>query len=79
MQDLLVLSHEDYTQLRHELRAAGVDVCYTAQSARPIRRRWSSARLSDATLLAQVARRRPPDPSYRLASVNVLAWQLALA
>jgi cytochrome c oxidase subunit 4 len=70
MQDLLVLSHEDYTQLRHELKEAGLDVCYTAQSARPIRRRWSPERLQDAALQQQIARRRPADASYRLASVQ---------
>jgi cytochrome c oxidase subunit 4 len=70
MQDLLVLSHEDYTQLRHELKEAGLDVCYTAQSARPLRRRWSPERLQDAALQQQIAQRRPADASYRLASVQ---------
>jgi cytochrome c oxidase subunit 4 len=70
MQDLLVLSHEDFTQLRGELKTAGLDVCYTTQSARPIYRRWSSAGVHDVALLQQVARRRPTDASYRLASVR---------
>ncbi len=70
MQDLLVLNHEDYTHLRHELKTAGLDLCYTAESARPIRRRWSPEYLGDAALLAQVARRRPADPSYRVVSIR---------
>lgn len=70
MQDLLVLSHEDYRQLRQELKAAGLDLCYTVQLTRPLRLRWSPGRINDATLLAQVAQRRPSDPSYCLASVQ---------
>jgi hypothetical protein len=70
MQDLLVLSHEDYTQLRCELKTAGLDLCYTVQSVRPIHMRWSPERVYDEALLQQVTRRRPADPSYRLASVH---------
>jgi cytochrome c oxidase subunit 4 len=72
MQDLLVLSHEDYTQLRRELKVAGLDLCYVAPSSRPVRMRWSPPRLDDATLLAQVAQRRPSDPCYRIASIRCI-------
>jgi cytochrome c oxidase subunit 4 len=70
MQDLLVLSHEDFTELRGELKSAGLDVCYTTQAVRPIHRRWPSEGVHDAALQQQVARRRPADASYRLASVQ---------
>lgn len=72
MQDLIVLSHEAFVQLKRELKAAGLDVCYSAESVRPIRMRWTPARLTDAAFLQQVGQRRPADPSYRLASVRCL-------
>jgi cytochrome c oxidase subunit 4 len=71
MPDLTVLSHEDYTDLRRTLKAANIDLCYTVQSARPVYARWSPERIHDAALRRQIARRRPADPSYRLASVQV--------
>jgi caa(3)-type oxidase subunit IV len=70
MQDLIVLSHEEYLRLKCELKAAGLDLCYTAESARPIRMRWTPARRSDAAFLRRVAQRRPADLSYRIASVR---------
>ena len=72
MQDLIVLSHEEFAQLKRELKTAGLDVCYTAESVRPIRLRWTPERLTDAAFLQQVAQRRPADPSYRLASVRCM-------
>ena len=70
MQDLIVLSHEDYLSLKCELKEVGLDVCYTAQSVRPIRMRWSPERVYDTALLQQVAKRRPADASFRLASIQ---------
>ena len=55
MQDLIVLSDEAFAQLKRELKAVGLDVCYRAESARPIRMRWTPARLTDAAFLQQVA------------------------
>jgi len=70
MQDLIVLSHEDYLGLQRELKAVGLDVCYTAESVRPIRMRWSPERVHDTALLQQVAQRRPADASFCLASIQ---------
>jgi cytochrome c oxidase subunit 4 len=71
MQELAVLSQEEFTTLKTSLKAKGLDLCYSAPSARPIRMRWSPERLHDAKLLAKVTQRRPKDPSYRIASVAV--------
>ncbi|MGQ4807631.1 hypothetical protein NKDENANG_00986 [Candidatus Entotheonellaceae bacterium PAL068K] len=67
--DLILLTQTDYIRLRRDLKAAGMDLCYKAQAGKPIRLDWSSDLFSNATFLMQVARQRPADPSYRIASV----------
>lgn len=67
--DLIVLTQQDYETLRHDLKEAGLDLCYMAQAGQPVRLDWSQGLISDATFLAQVAERRPHDLSYRIASV----------
>ena len=69
-EDLIILTYADYLRLRRELKAAGLDLCYTAQAGRPVRLDWSSDLFSDATFLAQVSECRPADPSYRIVSVQ---------
>jgi hypothetical protein len=69
LEDLIILTYADYVRLRRELQAAGLDLCYMAQSGQPIRLDWSSALFTDPKFLQQVAERRPIDPSYRLVSV----------
>lgn len=71
MQELTLLSHDEYTGLRRALHEAGLDLCYSVQSARPIRMRWSPERLHEAGLMRAVAARRPADASFRLVSVRV--------
>jgi cytochrome c oxidase subunit 4 len=71
MPHLTVLTHQDYTGMRRALQEANIDLCYTVQLARPLYARWSPERLRDAAFRRQIARRRPADPSYRLASVQV--------
>jgi hypothetical protein len=67
--DLIILTYADYMRLRRDLKAAGLDLCYMAQSGEPIRLDWSSNLLTDPKFLAEVAKRRPADASYRIASV----------
>jgi hypothetical protein len=69
LDDLIILTYADYRNLRRELKAAGVDLCYMAQAGQPIRLDWSPALFTDAKFLQQVAARRPADPSYRIVSV----------
>ena len=67
--DLIILTQKDYEQLRGDLKEAGLDLCYMAQAGQPVRLDWSQTLFSDARFLAQVAKRRPADLSYRIASV----------
>jgi cytochrome c oxidase subunit 4 len=71
MQDLIILSHDDYTALRQSLKATGVDLCYSASSARPLRMRWTPDRLREQTFREAIAERRPADASFRIASIDV--------
>lgn len=71
MQQLTVLTHTEYQALKQTLKAAGIALCYAARSARPLYMRWSPERLKEARFLKQVMRRRPADPGYHLASVQV--------
>ena len=78
MQDLIVLSQEEYAQLKRELKAAGLDVRHTAESVRPIRMRWtpsgalmpSSSRRwrSGARLIRVIAS--PPCAAHPLATAS---------
>lgn len=70
--DLIILNYADYLSLKRQLKADNLDLCYMMQSGNPVRIKWSLDMLARADFLAQVTRRRPADPTYRLASV----WQL---
>lgn len=67
--DLVILTYADYVQLRRTLKAAGIDLCYMAQAAQPVRLDWSARLFQDDKFLQQVAERRPADSDYRIASV----------
>lgn len=66
---LIMLTRQDYEQLRRDLKAAGLDLCYMAQAGQPIRLDWTPTLFSDERFLSQVARRRPAALSYPIASV----------
>jgi hypothetical protein len=67
--ELIILTYADYMKLRRDLKAAGLDLCYMAQAARPVRLDWSLQLFADPKFLQQVAARRPADSGYRVASV----------
>lgn len=69
VEDLIILTYADYMRLRRDLKATGLDLCYMAQSGQPVRLDWSPDLFTDPKFLAEVARRRPADASYRIASV----------
>jgi hypothetical protein len=69
VEDLIILTYADYVRLRRDLKAAGLDLCYMAQSGQPVRLDWSPDLFTDPTFLAHVAQRRPAEASYRIASV----------
>lgn len=69
-EEIILLTHAAYLRLKHDLKAAGLDLCYVAQAAQPIRLDWSAALFQDPKFLQQVEQRRPADVSYRIASVQ---------
>jgi hypothetical protein len=71
-QDLIILTYVDYIRLRRELKAAGFDLCYTAQVEQPVRLDWSPNLIQDPEFLQQIAQRRPADPSFRIAAVRLI-------
>jgi hypothetical protein len=72
VQELIVLSYADYLRLRRELKAAGLDLCYSAQMEQPVRLDWSPDLLHDPDFLRQVVQRRPADTSFRIAAVRLI-------
>lgn len=71
-QDLIVLTYVDYVRFKRDCKSAGFDLCYMAQAEQPIRLDWSLDVLHNPEFLQQVAKRRPVDPCYRIASVRLL-------
>ena len=71
-QDLIILTYVDYIRLRRELKAAGFDLCYTAQVEQPVRLDWSPDLMRDPEFLRQIAQRRPADPSFRIVAVRLI-------
>jgi len=70
-QDLIILTYVDYVRLRRELKAAGLDLCYTAQVEQPVRLDWSPQLMHDPEFLLQIAQRRPAEPGFRIAALRL--------
>lgn len=70
-QEVIILTYVDYVRLRRELKAAGFDLCYTAQIEQPVRLDWSPDLIRDPVFLRQIAQRRPADASFRIAAVRL--------
>ena len=70
--DLIILTDADYRRLRRELKEAGLDLCYMAQSHQPVRLKWSPDLFQRVDFQQHLAQRRPTDSSYRVASVSLL-------
>ncbi len=70
--DLIILTDADYRRLRRDLKEAGLDLCYMAQSDRPVRLKWSPDLFQRPDFLQHLAQRRPSDSSYCVASVFLL-------
>ena len=71
VQELIILTYADYVRLRRELKAAGLDLCYTVQLEQPVRLDWSPELLQDPEFLRQVAQRCPADSNFRIAAVRL--------
>jgi hypothetical protein len=65
-----MLTQAEYLRLRQDLKAVGLDLCYAAQAAQPIRLDWTANLFTDAKFLQQLEPLCPADPSYRIVSVR---------
>ena len=70
--DMIILTDADCRRLRRELKEAGLDLCYMAQSHQPVRLKWSPDLFQRTDFQEHLAQRRPTDASYRVASVSLL-------
>lgn len=71
MRDLIILSQDAYTALRQDLKATGIDLCYSAASSRPLRRRWAPEHVHETRFRQAIETRRPADDHFCIASVAV--------
>lgn len=71
-QDCIILTHGDYVRLRREWKAAGFDVCYSAQIEQPVRLDWSPELFHDPEFLRQFQAHRPAAACFRIASVRLI-------
>jgi hypothetical protein len=68
--ELIILTHAEFVRLKQDVKAAGIDLCYTAEAGEPIRLDWSLNLIQDPVFLEALERRRPADASFRIASVR---------
>lgn len=69
-EELIVLTHAEFVRLKQDLKEAGIDLCYTAESGGPVRLDWSERLFQDPIFQEQMERLRPTDTSFRIASVK---------
>lgn len=67
---LVILTHAEFVRLKQEVKEAGIDLCYTAETGEPIRLDWSLNLFQDPVFQEALERRRPADASFRIASVR---------
>lgn len=70
-QDLIILTYADYIRLKQDLKAAGIDMCYTAEISQPVRLDWALDLFCQEDFLRQLAQRRPADAHYGVVSVRL--------
>jgi hypothetical protein len=68
---LHILTYAEFLRVKRDLKAAGIDLCYTARMGRPVRVPWSTFLLQDPILLHHIERHLPVEPTYRIASVRM--------
>jgi hypothetical protein len=67
---LIVLTHAAFVRFKQDVKEAGIDLCYTAESGQPIRLDWSPRLIQDPLFQEQLERFRPADAAFRIASVR---------
>lgn len=68
----IVLTHADYLRLKHDLKEAGLDLCYSAQVGQPLRLDWSIGLFTEDKFRQYLAAHRPGDEAYRIVSVQYI-------
>jgi hypothetical protein len=71
IESLHILTYGEFLRLKRDLKATGIDLCYTARISRPVRVPWSTFLLQDPILLNHIERHLPTEPIYRMASVRM--------
>jgi hypothetical protein len=69
-EELIVLTHADYLRLKHDLKEARLDLCYSAQVGQPLRLDWSLGLFMEDKFRQYLAEHRPADASYCIVSVQ---------
>ena len=69
-EELIILTHAEFVRFKQDVKEAGIDLCYTAETGEPIRLDWSPQLIQDPFFQEQLARHRPADASFRIASVR---------
>ena len=67
---LIILTQAEFARVKQDLKEAGIDLCYSAETGEPIRLDWSLRLFQDPLFQEQLERRRPGDASFRIASVQ---------
>ncbi len=69
-EELIVLTHSEFVRLKQDIKEAGIDLCYTAESGGPVRLDWSEQLFQDPLFQEQMERLRPNDASFRIVSMQ---------
>lgn len=67
---LIILTHAEFVRLKQDVKEAGIDLCYTAETGEPIRLDWSLNLIQAPEFQEQLERRWPADASFRIVSVR---------
>ncbi len=69
-EELIILTHAEFVRFQQDVKAAGIDLCYKAETGEPVRLDWSLQLLQDPEFQEQLEQRRPADASFRIVSVR---------
>ncbi len=69
-EELIIFTHAEFVRFKQDVKAAGIDLCYTMETGEPVRLDWSLQLLQDPVFQEQLQRRRPADAAFRIASVR---------
>lgn len=68
--NMIVLTHAEFVRFKQDVKEAGIDLCYSAETGEPIRLDWSLQLIQEPIFQEQLERLRPADASFRIAAVR---------